>query len=59
LDLNSRGKHSGADAHAAGVPGDAGPFRLLNEKSTSTTIFGVRISDRFMPPLLLIFAANV
>jgi len=28
------GKHSRADVHAAGFPSDAGPFHLLNEKST-------------------------
>jgi len=51
--------NSGVDAHAfAGLLGDAGPFLLLNEKSTCLFLL-LPGSDRFKPLTLLIFADNI
>ena len=52
------GKHSGADVQAAWCLAMLGPS-AFSMKNRLQTIFGVRISDRFMLLILLIFAANV
>jgi len=52
------GKRSGADAQVARCLAMLGPS-AFSMKNRLQTIFGVRISDRFMPLILLIFVANV